>query len=70
MRAGDLRGLVTATLILLIFPTDALAYLEPGAGNVLLQVLVSVVVAVGVALRVYWARLRRMLRRDRRKDSR
>jgi hypothetical protein len=34
-----------------------LAYLDPGAGSILLQVLVAGVAAVGVVLKFYWHRI-------------
>jgi hypothetical protein len=38
------------------------AYLDPGTGSMLVQLLVGGVAAVGVAMRFYWRRLLRLLR--------
>ena len=38
------------------------AYLDPGTGSMLVQLLVGGVAAVGVAMRLYWRRLLRLLR--------
>jgi hypothetical protein len=38
------------------------AYLDPGTGSMLVQLLVGGVAAVGVAARLYWRRLLRLLR--------
>jgi len=46
------------TILLLLLFTDALAYLDPGTGSMMLQVILGGVAAVGVALKLYWHRLR------------
>ena len=38
------------------------AYLDPGTGSVIVQLLVGGLAAAGVALKLYWGRLLRMLR--------
>ena len=50
----------TAILSLLMF-TDAVAYLDPGTGSMLLQVILGGVAAVAVAFKLYWHRLRAAL---------
>ena len=49
--------IITAILLLLLF-TDAVAYLDPGTGSMLLQVILGGVAAVGVAIKLYWHKLR------------
>ena len=39
-----------------------LAYLDPGTGSMLVQLLVGGVAAAGVAAKLYWRRLMRLLR--------
>jgi len=46
-----------AISLLLIF-TDAEAYLDPGTGSMLLQVILGGIAAVGVAIKLYWHKLR------------
>ncbi len=38
-----------------------LAYLDPGAGSLLIQVLIAAFAGVGVALKPYWHRIQRFL---------
>ena len=38
--------------------TDAVAYLDPGTGSMLLQVILGGIAAVGVAVKLYWHKLR------------
>jgi len=49
--------ILIAVLLLLMF-TDAVAYLDPGTGSMLLQVILGGVAAIGVAIKLYWHKLR------------
>lgn len=46
--------------VLLISPA-AFAYLDPGSGSMLLQVVLGGVAAIGVATKLYWHRAKRAL---------
>ena len=46
------------TVLLLLMVTDAFAYLDPGTGSMLLQVILGGVAAVAVAVKLYWHKLR------------
>jgi hypothetical protein len=41
--------------------TSVLAYLDPGSGSMILQVLAGGLAAVGVGAKLYWQRLMRFL---------
>lgn len=45
----------------LVFAGPALAYLDPGTGSMLLQVILGGVAAVGVALKLFWYKIRAAL---------
>jgi len=49
---------IFATILLLLMFTDAVAYLDPGTGSMLLQVILGGIAAIGVALKLYWHKLR------------
>jgi hypothetical protein len=49
---------ILVTVLLLLMFTDAVAYLDPGTGSMLLQVILGGVAAVGVAVKLYWHKLR------------
>ena len=49
---------VFITILLLLMFTDAIAYLDPGTGSMLLQVILGGIAAIGVAIKLYWHRLR------------
>ena len=52
---------VFITVLLLLMFTDAAAYLDPGTGSMLLQVILGGIAAVGVAIKLYWHKLRAAL---------
>jgi len=47
--------------VLLIAPTSAFAYIDPGTGSMLLQVILGGLAAVGVVLKLYWHKILRAL---------
>jgi len=46
------------TVLLLLMFTDAVAYLDPGTGSMLLQIILGGIAAIGVAVKLYWHKLR------------
>lgn len=46
------------TLLLLGSSPSAFAYLDPGTGSMLLQVILGGIAAVGVALKLFWHKIR------------
>ena len=41
-----------------IFFSNAYAYIDPGTGMAIIQVILGVLVGVGIALKIYWAKLK------------
>ena len=52
-----LRSCALVVVALLALERPAAAYLDPGTGSMLLQVLLGGVAAVGVIARLYWRRV-------------
>ena len=50
--------IIIIAVLLLLFVADTEAYLDPGTGSMLLQVILGGVAAVGVAIKLYWHKLR------------
>jgi hypothetical protein len=46
-----------------IFPSDALAYLDPGTGSLIVQSVIAALAAIGYGLRLYWGRIRSLFKR-------
>ena len=57
-----LRIAVLVLVMLVIFERQAAAYLDPGSGSMLLQVLLGGVAAMSVIARLYWHRLTAVFR--------
>ena len=68
-----LRSSALVVVALLALERPAAAYLDPGAGSMLLQVLLGGVAAMGVIARLYWRRVTAAisgrLQRSRRPES-
>ncbi len=47
-----------AILLLVLVAEPAFAYLDPGTGSMLLQVILGGVAAVGVAIKLFWYKIR------------
>jgi uncharacterized integral membrane protein len=64
-----LAAAVGGLLILASATTPAFAYLDPGAGSMLLQATLAVVAGSLFALKQYWGRMVSFLRRKPRRDQ-
>ena len=51
-------GQMVILVVLLLSADPVLAYLDPGTGSMMLQVILGGIAAVGVALKLYWHKLR------------
>jgi hypothetical protein len=62
---GSRFVVLSITVALGLLAAPALAYLDPGTGSYLFQMVVAAVVSVGFVVRAYWHRIRRAFtRRD------
>ena len=59
---------IVFTILLLVFVTETQAYLDPGTGSMLLQVILGGIAAVGVAIKLYWHKLRAAFGMSRKED--
>jgi hypothetical protein len=55
------KSSIILLVLALALSGNAWAYLDPGSGSMLLQVILGGVAAIGVAAKLYWHRLKRML---------
>jgi len=56
-----LAGLGAALFIILGVAPPAHAYLDPGAGSLILQGIIAGIAAAGVAVKIYWHRLLKIM---------
>lgn len=56
------RSSISILAILMVFGhlsiSNAYAYLDPGSGSIIIQMLVGTLVGVGIALKLYWQKIR------------
>ena len=69
MRTSHFLRPAAAVALLAALPADALAYIDPGTGSMLLQSLLAAVAAALVFGRTIWHKLRSVFQRDRPKDT-
>ncbi|MEN8007416.1 MAG: hypothetical protein ABFS42_10400 [Candidatus Krumholzibacteriota bacterium] len=61
-RRGSWTSLaLVMALAVILFPVDALAYLDPGTGSFLIQGVIAAVVGAGFAIKMFWHRIKALL---------
>jgi len=63
-------SIVIFYIFMLLSIDSAFAYLDPGTGSMLLQVILGGVAAVGVAIKLYWHKIRVAMGFGRKADDR
>ena len=55
----------------LILPRTICAYIDPGTGSYVFQILIAALVAVGFALKIFWSKIKNIFRNvfNREKDK-
>jgi hypothetical protein len=62
--------LIVAALLVLLMTGTAHAYIDPGTGSYLLQILIASLLGAAFALKIYWTRIKNFLSgRKRRTDD-
>ena len=56
------RTIIVASLCLL--STPAFAYLDPGSGSMILNIILGLIASVGVGLKIYWGRVKAFFSRS------
>ena len=51
------ESVLTAALVLLALPSQALAYLDPGTGSMVLQIAIGGILAILATSKLYWHKL-------------
>jgi len=61
-KSSPRRGLASRALItvvaLILLPTPALAYIDPGTGSFVIQGIIAAVVGAGLAVKMFWHRIK------------
>jgi hypothetical protein len=53
-----LQGWIALLLLLLLIPSRAYAYLDPGVGSIILQIILGGLAGLAVLGRIFWKKLR------------
>lgn len=58
-------------LTLVIFPTKAFAYLDPGTGSIILQAILGFIAATIASISIYWAKFKSLISKlfDKKKEN-
>ena len=58
-------------LTLIIFPTKAFAYLDPGTGSIILQAILGFIAATIASISIYWAKFKSLISKlfDKKKEN-
>jgi len=59
----------SAVVLLALVAEPAFAYLDPGTGSMLLQVVLGGIAAVGVAIKLFWYKIRVAIGLSRKSDA-
>ena len=51
------------SLVILMFNTNAYAYLDPGLGSILLQGLIAFIAATSVTIKIYWQKIKNFFKK-------
>ena len=54
-------GIVSVVVLNTILVDEAFAYIDPGSGSLVIQMIVGALVGVGVTIKVYWERIKMKL---------
>ena len=67
MKSFFIIGMLMLSLISSLFIPEAYAYIDPGTGSLVLQVIVGALVGVGITLKIYWYQFKENILRIRKK---
>jgi hypothetical protein len=49
---------LVAALVLVLLPSPALAYIDPGTGSFVIQGIIAAIVGAGIAIKMFWHRIK------------
>ena len=58
-----LRLILSVTILLLLMPVSALAYLDPTTGSMLISAIVGLFASLVLAIKTYWYRIKSFFKR-------
>ena len=52
---------LSCIVVLIIFPTKAFAYLDPGTGSIILQAILGFIAATIASISIYWEKFKSLI---------
>ncbi len=52
-----------------LFVSDAFAYIDPGSGSLVIQIIVGALVGTGITIKIYWYKLKEKFIRTSKKND-
>lgn len=54
---------------LLLLSREACAYIDPGTGSFMMQIVVGLVIGAGITIKLYWRKVKNIFRRGSKEDA-
>ncbi len=63
------RTVFIAGAVACLMPVCALAYIDPGTGSYVLQLIIAALVGVSFSIKIFWKKIVRIFRKDKKADE-
>jgi hypothetical protein len=63
------RIVILAGVVAFLMPICALAYIDPGTGSYVLQLIIAAVVGVSFSIKIFWKKIVRIFRKNKPADE-
>jgi hypothetical protein len=63
MSTGIRQIIALSTCIIVLFPYNAQAYLDPGTGSYIIQMVIAGLLGAAFAMKIFWARIKNFFNR-------
>lgn len=60
---------LTVFAVFTLFPINIFAYLDPGTGSYVIQILIAGVAGAGFLLKTYWGKIMSIFKKDKKDES-
>ena len=68
-KQGILALIFGISLLHILTISDAYAYIDPGSGSLIIQIVIGALVGVGITIKIYWYKFKEMIFHRNKKDE-
>jgi len=61
LKITNMAHKIILILVILLYPTIAYAYLDPGIGSIIFQAIVAGIAVVGTTIGIYWKKIKEFI---------